>query len=191
MATVVVDDDKILPLSRSCGNDHDDDDGGLDGDDRSSSPVDVDNEDVRPDDHDGGRCTPRPFAPNDRDDNNGECDRGGRGDGDVERGGSGNDADDDGFIFPIVFAEAGGSSTFIDVDVVVVVVVDDIIDVDKDDDGGSTGLCGGCGRCCCCHCHCCRLCLSPIMTISRTILASFLTPNMLESPPPASLILGR
>jgi hypothetical protein len=29
------------------------------------------------------------------------------------------------------------------------------------------------------------------MTISRTILASFLTPNMLESPPPASLILGR
>jgi hypothetical protein len=117
--------------------------------------------------------------------------RGGRGDGDVERGGSGNDADDDGFIFPIVFAEAGGSSAFIDVDVVVVVVVDDIIDVDEDDDGGSTGLCGGCGRCCCCRCHCCRLCLSRIMTISRTILASFLTPNMLESPPPASLILGR
>lgn len=73
MATVVVDDDKILPLGRSCGDDHDDDDGGLDGDDRSSSPVDVDDDDVGPDDHDGGRRTPRPFAPNDRDDNNGEC----------------------------------------------------------------------------------------------------------------------
>ncbi len=74
MATVVVDDDKILPLSRSCGDDHDDDDGGLDGDNRSSSPVDVDDDNVGPDDHDGGRRTPRPFAPNDRDDNNGECD---------------------------------------------------------------------------------------------------------------------
>ena len=102
----------------------------------------------------------------------------------MERGGSGNDADG----VPIVFAEAGGSCAFIDV---VVVVVDDIIDVDADDDNGPTGLRRGCGHCCCCCCNCCRLCLSRIMTISWTILESFLMPNMLESPPLASLILGR
>ena len=44
MAMVIM--DEILPLGHSCGDDHDNNKGGLDGDNCSSSPVDIDDYDI-------------------------------------------------------------------------------------------------------------------------------------------------
>ena len=97
--------------------------------------------------------------------------------------GGGFETDDDEVGFTSFDVVAGGSTPLILFLTVIIIVVDDD---DDDDDGGSTGL-RGCGCACCRSLHC----LSRIMTISRALLTLSLTPNMLESPPPASLILGR